>query len=106
MSDFEIRDFALHNMSFKTYPKTGWDVYEIRVYWKGAYLTTVEADGLEVEMFRHKDNPDPDSLTYDEFEEKGMGMPTVKMETPLQRKTRQWKEGLKVDEVTRKEGWD
>jgi len=79
--------YVKDHLTVKTYPKPGYDVYLMRIYYKGAYLAEVEVDGLELEMWRYKDDADPDSYTYDEFElacEEGL--------TKLER----WKRGDKV----------
>lgn len=49
------RQFVVGHLTVKTYPKPGWDIYEVRIYYKGAYLASVEVDGLELECWRHKD---------------------------------------------------
>lgn len=55
---FEIREFALSRLTFKTFPVPGWDEYMIYIYWKGQYLTKIKVDGMEVDCFRHGDNGD------------------------------------------------
>jgi len=99
---YGVKDYVINHLTYKTKPVSGMDVYEIRIYHKSAYVASIEVDGMELEMWRHRNDPDPDSYTYVELEEKGWEMPSVKMETPLQRKTRLWKEGMKEKE----NGWD
>ena len=99
--------YVKDHLTVKTYPKPGYDVYLMRIYYKGAYLAEVEVDGLELEMWRYKDDADPDSYTYDELEEKGFivgmpgynknGDPIARAETSLERKKRYWKEGHKLN---------
>ena len=95
------REFMIDHLTIKTYPKPGMDVYLMRIYYKGAYLAQIEVDGLELEMWRYKDNPDPDTKTYDEFEEvceEGMT------------KQEKWMKGIEVGmtptEDKEENGWD
>jgi len=50
---FEIREFALSRLTFKTFPVPGWDIYCIHIYWKGQFLAKIQVDAIEVDCFRH-----------------------------------------------------
>jgi len=93
--------YVKDHLTIKTYPKPGYDVYLVRIYYKGAYLAEIEVDGLELEMWRYKDNPDPDSYTYDELEAEHPESWKVVQKPPMSRAER-WKQGLPVEE----KGWD
>jgi hypothetical protein len=107
--NFLDRDYILDHLTVKTYPVPDWDKYEIRIYFKGVYLTSVEVDGLELECWRHKDNPDPDSKTYDELDDL-----VAKNEEVSQKQAKKAWDKKKTDmtgypickESKRKEGWD
>lgn len=121
-------EFIKDHITVKTYPVIGMDIYEMRIYYKGAYLKSVEVDGIELEMWRYKDTPDPDSHTYDELEENHPETWEKMQERPIKDagfKKEPDEEGFKkleekelcsdgtesvdtprVDEVERKEGWD
>ncbi len=105
---YGVRDYMEKHLNYKTYPVPGYDIYEVKIYYKSASIGSIQVDGMELEYWRNRNNPDPDSYTYDELEEKGWEVPSVKMETPLQRKTRQWKEGMKIDSALKEleNGWD
>ena len=56
---YDIREFALSRLTFKTFPDPdGYDDYIIHIYWKGHYLTKIRVDAIEVDCFRHGDNGD------------------------------------------------
>ena len=55
----KVREFILSNLSFKIYRIPEYDAYEVRAYWKGAPIKTVEqVDGLELACWCYGDGSD------------------------------------------------
>ena len=88
------RQYIIDHLTVKTYPKPGYDVYLMRIYHKGAYLTEIEVDGLELEMWRHEGADE-------------LGFTKIEKPTLICAKDKDMKKAKAVvGEATRKEGWD
>lgn len=83
---YDVKDYMINHLTYKTYPVSGYDIYEVKIYYKSALIGSIKVDGMEVECFRHEAAKRPTLLCA-----KGKNMKKFK---------------VFIDEVKRLEGWD
>jgi hypothetical protein len=90
-----INKFMRDKLAFKTYPKPGWDIYTVEIYFDGEYKCSVEVDGLELACW---ELGDADEEGFKKFEK------PHKLKNLYEKPDS--KKELLCCECCRREGWD